>query len=81
MKPLSNNVIFRKQNSYASQKSSLIMTIEPEVELIVEHIGALVENVKPGDRIEVVPRKAKAINRDEKYTISEDDILAVYAPK
>lgn len=79
MKPLSNNVIFRKQNSYASQKSSLIMTIEPEVELIVEHIGPLVENVIPGDRIEVVPRKAKAINRDEKYTISEDDILAVYA--
>lgn len=79
MKPLSNNIIFRKQNSYASQKSSVIMTIEPEIELIVEHVGAMVENIKPGDRIIVTPGKAKAINRDEKYTISEDDVLGVYA--
>ena len=78
MKPLSNNVIFRKQNAYASQKSSLIMTIEPEEEFIVEHIGVKVENVKPGDRIVIAPRKAKAINTDNKFMISEDDILAVY---
>tara|TARA_R110000868_G_scaffold132345_2_gene343053 strand:+ start:697 stop:939 length:243 start_codon:yes stop_codon:yes gene_type:complete len=78
MKPLSNNVIFRKQNSYASQKSSLIMTIEPEEEFIVEHIGAKVENVKPGDRIVIAARKAKSINSDDRFMISEDDILAVY---
>lgn len=55
------------------------MTIEPEIELIVEHVGAMVETVKPGDRIIVTPGKAKAINHDEKYTISEDDVLGVYA--
>jgi co-chaperonin GroES (HSP10) len=54
------------------------MTIEAEEEFIVEHIGAKVENVKPGDRIVIAPRKAKSINSDDKFMISEDDILAVY---
>jgi len=78
MKPLSNNVIFRKQNSYASQKSSVIMTIEPEVEFIAEHIGSQVENVKVGDRLVIPAGKAKAINSDNKFMISEDDILGIY---
>lgn len=84
MKPLKNNVIYRKDTAYASQKSSILHTIEPEVAWIVEHIGSKVEHVKVGDRI-VISGPPRAINtedmRNRLFMISEDNILGVYSGK
>jgi hypothetical protein len=84
MKPLKNNVIYRKDTTYASQKSSILHTIEPEVAWIVEYIGSKVEHVKAGDRI-IISGSPRAISdkdmKSQLFMISEDNILGVYGGK
>ena len=84
MTPLGNNIIFRKQNTYASQRSSIIQTVEPEVAWMVEAVGPKVESLKIGDRIVIPSSSPKTIgtfDNKQLFMISEDDIIAVYTAK
>ena len=78
MKPIGNNIIFRKENTYASQKSTLIQTVEPEVAWMVQYVGPKVENIKVGDRIVITKQPRTVDSSKNLFMMSEDDVAAVY---
>lgn len=77
MKALGKNVIVRRKAVYASQKSSVITTIEPEWAWYVESIGSEVEDVKVGDRVYVAGGRQVEVSKDI-YRVPIESILAVY---
>ena len=77
MKPLKNNIIYRKEVVLGGQASSIIIEMNPEFSWIVEAVGPQVKYVKVGDRM-AIRTQPKLLN-DDKYLISEDDVLGVYS--
>jgi co-chaperonin GroES (HSP10) len=77
MKPTGNKVLVRRENTYASQKSSIIMTVEAEYKWTVESIGGEVEDLKKGDRVVLGKLGIKELDTNL-FLTSADNILAKY---
>ena len=78
MKAIGKNVIVKREQSYASQKSSVIMTLEPEWKWVVQSVGPNVdEPIKVGDRVHVAGGKQVEVSKDT-YRVPIESILAVY---
>jgi len=78
MKAIGKNVIVKREASYASQQSNLLVTIEPEWKWIVQSVGSKVEEpIKVGDRVQVAGGKQIEVSKDT-YRVPIESILAVY---
>jgi len=78
LKPLKNNIIYKRDMAFKGAKSDIIHVIDPEIAWIVESVGPKVIHVKPGDRI-AVPSPIKHITEDKShFIVPESDVLAIY---
>jgi NADPH:quinone reductase-like Zn-dependent oxidoreductase len=78
MEAIGDNVILHRSNTYAEQKSDLIMTLEPEVKWVVESVGGKVkENLNKGDRVILTPCKPIELGKNL-YRVPASAIIAVY---
>jgi hypothetical protein len=78
MQAIGKNVIVKREPSYASQKSDLLVTIEPEWKWIIQSVGSKVEEpIKVGDRVQVAGGKQIEVSKDI-YRVPIESILAVY---
>lgn len=78
IKPLRNNVVVEKINNEKATTSGIVLTRseEPDRARIVA-VGDKVDYVQVGEVALVNWNKAVKI-KDERYTISEDDIVFIY---
>lgn len=77
MQALGKNVIVRRTADYTSQKSSVIMTIEPEWRWHVLSVGSEVTEIKVGDRVLVAAGKQVEIEKDT-FRVPIESIIAVF---